>query len=73
MKALGILGILLAAAIVLVLMVIVGRSVASASGSGETATVKTGAQKAYEEMEGDDDAPLEDPKETMRETLRDLK
>jgi hypothetical protein len=60
---------LLAAAIVLILMVIVGRSVAGA-GSPASPPVKTGADKAYDEMKKDGD--LEDPKEEMRGILKDL-
>ena len=70
MRVLGVVGMLAAAAIVLVLMVIVGRSVADAGGGAEP---KTGAQKAYDEMKNDPEAPLDDPKEEMRGVLRDLR
>lgn len=64
------LGMLAAAAIVLVLMVVVGRSLAD---SGEAPRAKTGAQKAYDGMKDDKDAPLDDPKEEMRGVLKDLR
>lgn len=70
MRGLGVVGMLAAAAIVLVLMVIVGRSLSASSGTGEGSAVKTGAQKAYEDMKDDKDAPLDDPKEEMREALK---
>lgn len=66
MRVLGVLGMLVAAAIVLALMVIVGRSIAGASTDAPAAL--SGSQKAYDEMKNDGD--LDDPKDVMRDALR---
>lgn len=66
MRALGLLGLLLAAAIVLILLVKTGQSVAGVEDGGGSA--KTGSQKAYEQMKGDDD--MDDPKDVMRGALK---
>lgn len=67
MRALGLLGLLLAAAIVLILMVKVGQSASSVDGGGGS-KAQTGSQKAYQEMKKDGD--LDDPKEEMRDALK---
>lgn len=66
-RVLGITGTLVAVAILLVLMVVVGRNLVD-SASGETPTVKTGADRAYDEMKHDGD--MEDPKSVMRDALK---
>lgn len=70
MRVLGVLGMLAAAAIVLVLMVMVGRSLTAAGGDAPGSSAKSGAQKAYDEMKKDGD--LDDPKEEMRGVLKGL-
>ncbi|RYG22763.1 hypothetical protein EON82_16120 [bacterium] len=67
MRVLGIVGLLAAIAIILVAMVVVGRGITGATGS-ETPTVKTGSDKAYDELKKDGD--MEDPKEVMRGALK---
>ena len=68
MRALGIVGLLAAAAIVLVAMVVVGRGIADgANGTGE-GHVQTGADKAYNELKKDGD--MDDPKAEMRDALK---
>ena len=67
MRVLGIVGLLAAIAILLVAMVVVGRGVADGA-DGETPTVRTGADKAYDELKRDGD--MDDPKETMRDALK---
>ena len=67
MRVLGIIGMLLAAAIVLIGMVVVGRGIAGASNDGAPA-VKTGADKAYDDLKKDGD--MDDPKDVMRGALK---
>lgn len=67
MRVFGIIGLLAALAIVLVAMVVVGRGIAGGA-NGETPAVKTGADKAYDDLKKDGD--MDDPKETMRDALK---
>ena len=67
MRALGIIGLLATVAIILVAMVIVGRGVVEGA-SGESPTVKTGADRAYDDLKRDGD--MDDPKATMRDALK---
>ena len=67
MRLLGVLGMLLAAAIVLVLMVVVGKSLTSADG-GSGGQARTGSQKAYDDLKKDGD--LDDPKDVMKGALK---
>jgi hypothetical protein len=67
MRVLGVIGLLAAVAIVLAAMVVVGRGIAGSAGS-EIPTVKTGADKAYDEMKKDGD--IDDPKDVMRGALK---
>ena len=67
MRVFGVIGLLAAVAIVLVAMVVVGRGLAGGAGS-ETPTVKTGSDKAYDEMKKDGD--IDDPKDVMRGALK---
>ena len=68
MRVLGVLGMLLAAAIVLVLMVAVGRSLTDAGSAAPGA--ESGSQKAYDDLKKDGD--MDDPKDEMRGALKDL-
>lgn len=65
MRVFGLIGLLAAIAIILVAMVVVGKGV---TGGGETPAVKTGADRAYDELKKDGD--MDDPKETMRDALK---
>jgi hypothetical protein len=67
MRALGLIGLLAAAAIVLVAMVVVGRGLADSTGDGPS-HVQTGADKAYNELKKDGD--MDDPKAEMRDALK---
>ena len=67
MRVLGIVGTLLTVAILLVLMVVVGRNLVNGA-AGETPAVKTGTDKAYEEMKRDGD--LDAPKDVMRDAFK---
>lgn len=66
MRILGVLGMLLAAAIVLILMVIVGRGITNADGGGGQA--KTGSQKAYDDLKKDGD--MDKPNDVMKDALK---
>ena len=72
MRVLGVIGMLAAAAIVLVAMVVVGRGLAGVTSENGNSQVQTGSQKAYDDMKNDKDAPLDDPKEEMRGVMKDL-
>ena len=65
MRVLGLIGLLAVIAILLVAMVVVGRGVA---GGGESPAVKTGADRAYDDLKKDGD--MDDPKATMRDALK---
>ncbi len=67
MRALGLIGLLAAAAIVLVAMVVVGRGLADGAGDGPS-HVQTGSDKAYNELKKDGD--MDDPKSEMRDALK---
>ena len=62
-RVFGYLGLLVAVAIVLVLMVKVGRSITT-----EAPNAKTGSQKAYDDLKKDGD--MDDPKQEMRDALK---
>ena len=64
MRALGLLGMLLAA-VVVILMVKVGQSVSNVDGGSKA---QTGSQKAYQDLKRDGD--MDDPKEEMRDALK---
>ena len=67
MRVLGVAGTLIAVAILLVAMILAGRSLADGA-ADENPTVNTGADKAYREMKRDGD--LDDPKSVMRDALK---
>jgi Tfp pilus assembly major pilin PilA len=67
MRVLGVIGLLAAVAIILVAMVVVGRGVAGGAGA-EAPAVKTGADKAYDDLKKDGD--MDDPKDVMRGALK---
>lgn len=70
MRALGIIGLLAAVAILLIAMVVVGKGVSGAASDNGPA-VKTGADKAYDDLKKDGD--MDDPKQEMRDALRDMR
>ena len=59
-------GMLLAAAIVLIGMVIVGRGVTNVNGGNGQA--KTGSQKAYDDLKKDGD--MDNPNDVMKDALK---
>ena len=67
MRVLGVIGLLAAVAIILVAMVVVGKGITGGA-SSETPTVKTGSDKAYDEMKKDGD--IDHPKDVMRGALK---
>jgi Tfp pilus assembly major pilin PilA len=67
MRVLGIIGLLATIAIILVAMVVVGKGITGATAS-ESPAVKTGSDKAYDDLKKDGD--MDDPKDVMRDALK---